>query len=129
MVERAPLQGRFGASSGAALPDRVVAEYLNYTLPKGRVGFFMPNAPSPSGYLGYSRAANWHDLELFPALNAAQSADDVLAIARHYQLTHAVFLESPKDTGPIGQFQDRYTVPVWRFAGRAVAAIQAGPNP
>jgi 4-amino-4-deoxy-L-arabinose transferase-like glycosyltransferase len=111
------------------LPDRAVAEYLNATLPNGRIGFFIVNAVGASGYIGYSRAANWHDVEVFKALEPANSAEDVLAIARRYQLTHAVFVDpSVQGEEPIipaiGAFRDKYTSPVWRYEGLVVTAIE-----
>ena len=111
------------------LPDRAVAAYLNDTLPQARIGFFTLNSPGASGYIGYSRAANWHDVEVFQALMEANSAEDVLALARHYRLTHAVFLEASAegDNPPvpaIGAFRDQYTSPVWRYRGLVVTAIK-----
>jgi hypothetical protein len=111
------------------LPDRVVGAYLNVTLPQARIGFFTLNAPGASGYIGYSRAANWHDVEVFRALVGANSAEDVLAIARRYRLTHAVFPEASAegDNPPIpaiGAFRDQYTSPVWRYRGLVVTAIK-----
>ena len=111
------------------LPDRAVAAYLNDTLPQARIGFFTLNASGASGYIGYSRAANWHDVEVFQALMEANSAEDVLAIARRYRLTHAVFLEGSAegDNPPIpaiGAFRDQYTSPVWRHRGLLVTAIK-----
>jgi len=113
----------------AFLPDRAVAEYLNATLPNARIGFFIINAVGASGYIGYSRAANWHDVEVFKALEPANSAEDVLAIARRYQLSHAVFVD-PSVNGEkpiipaIGAFRDKYTSPVWRYEGLMVSAIK-----
>ena len=111
------------------LPDRAVAAYLNDTLPQARIAFFTLNSPGASGYIGYSRAANWHDVEVYKALLGASSAEDVLAIARRYRLTHAVFLEpsAEGDNPPIpaiGAFRDQYTSPVWRYRGLVVTAIK-----
>jgi hypothetical protein len=111
------------------LPDRAVAAYLNDILPQARIGFFTLNSPGASGYIGYSRAANWHDDEVFRALVGANSAEDVLAIARRYRLTHAVVLEASADGDnppipAIGAFRDRYTSPVWRHRGLLVTAIK-----
>jgi Dolichyl-phosphate-mannose-protein mannosyltransferase len=113
----------------AFLPDRAVAAYLNDTLPQARIAFFTLNSPGASGYIGYSRAANWHDVEVYRALLGASSAEDVLAIARRYRLTHAVFLEpsAEGDNPPIpaiGAFRDQYTSPVWRYRGLVVTAIK-----
>jgi len=107
-------------------PDRIVSDFLNASLPGGRVGFFMFNIVSPAGYTGYSRSINWHDHPTLVAMVAAQSADDVLAIARQYRLTHAVVPEPARGEEPsaINAFRDKYTVPVWQFAGRVVARIK-----
>jgi 4-amino-4-deoxy-L-arabinose transferase-like glycosyltransferase len=113
------------------LPDRAVAAYLNSTLPDARIGFFALNGPGASGYVGYSRAANWHDVEVYDALRSARSAEDMLAIARRFRLTHAVFFESfaeGKDPPipAIGAFRDKYTSPVWHYGGLVVAVIDPG---
>ena len=107
-------------------PDRIVAEYLNASLPRGRVGFFMLNTASPAGYLGYSRTINWHDYSTSIAMAESESAEDVLAIARRHRLTHAVVPEPTADEGlsAITAFRDKYTVPIWQFNGRVVAKIQ-----
>jgi hypothetical protein len=83
------------------------------------------NAPAPSGFVGYSRAANWHDTLAFSALVAASTSDDVAAIARRFRLTHAVFLqrsEDPLDRALL-EFRDRDTTPVARIGGYVIAAI------
>jgi hypothetical protein len=107
-------------------PDRIVGDYLNASLPSGRVGFFIVNALAPAGYTGYSRSNNWHDYATYGAMNVARSAEDVLVIAQRNQLTHAVVPEpAVSDEGPlpITAFRDKYTVPIWQFAGRVVARI------
>ncbi len=110
-------------------PDRVVAQYLTDTVPTGRVGFFVVNAPGASGFTGYSRAANWHDVRVYRKLVDANTANDVLAIARRYGLTHAVVLDATQDSvSPIAAFRDAYTVPLWSFNGYVVAAIKP-PSP
>jgi Dolichyl-phosphate-mannose-protein mannosyltransferase len=113
------------------LPDRAVAAYLNGALPDARIGFFTINGPGASGYVGYSRAANWHDVAVYDALRNARSAEDMLAISRRFQLTHAVFWESfVEGNDPlipaIGAFRDKYTSPVWHYGGLVVAVIQPG---
>jgi hypothetical protein len=107
-------------------PDRIVADYLNASVPRGRVGFFMPDMVSPAGYTGYSRSNNWHDYATSAAMATAQSAEDVLAIARRNLLTHAVVPAPSTDEGPSAMkaFRDKYTVPIWQFRGRAVARIK-----
>lgn len=111
---------------GYYLPDRIVSDYLNRNLPEARVGFFMLNAPSPAGYVGYSRSANWHDYPVFGALARAESADDVVAIATRYRLTHAVFRESHVDAenAAIREFRKHHTTPTWRFGDIVVTKIR-----
>jgi len=108
-------------------PDRAVAEYLNRNFPDARIGFFVLNGPSPSGYVGYSRSSNWHDPRFFPAVSSARSSDDLLALARRYRLTHAVFdaADTP-EAAVIAAFRERCTVPIWQTAGRTVAVIRSG---
>jgi hypothetical protein len=113
------------------LPDRTVAAYLNDALPDARVGFFAVNGPGASGYVGYSRAANWHDVDVYTALRSAGSAEDVLALARRFRLTHAVFLEpfaEGKDPPipAVSAFRDKYTSPVWHYGPLVVAVILPG---
>ena len=107
-------------------PDRIVSEYLNASLPGGRVGFFMVQTVMPAGYLGYSRTINWHDYSTSAAMAAAESAEDVLAIARRNRLTHVVVPEPAADEtwSAVKAFRDKYTVPIWQFAGRVVAKIE-----
>jgi Dolichyl-phosphate-mannose-protein mannosyltransferase len=110
-------------------PDRIVAQYLTDTVPSGRVGFFVVNAAGASGFTGYSRGANWHDVRVYRALTGSGSADDVLAIARRYGLTHVVVLDATQDSvSPIAAFRDAYTLPLWSFNGYLVAAIKP-PSP
>jgi branched-subunit amino acid ABC-type transport system permease component len=110
----------------AFAPQRVIGEYLNRALPDGRVGFFILNEASPAGYTGYSRGGSWHDYDSFRTLARAQSAEDILKLARRYGLTHAVVPDAPTagPTDVVGAFRDRYTSPVWQFQGHAVVAIQ-----
>jgi hypothetical protein len=107
-------------------PDRLAADYLNRNLPNARVGFYMMGG-SPSGFVGYSRAGNWHDYPTFRALVFAESADDVLAHAKAYRLTHIVYRDPPYETENAAMlaFRERYAVPVWRSNGIVVAEIPA----
>jgi len=110
------------------LPDRAVAAYLTANLPTARVAFFTVNAAGASGYVGYSRAANWHDAEVYPALLNARTAEDVLALCRRYQLTHAVFRD-PADSDDAAvpalvAFRLKYTSPVWRYRNMLVSEIK-----
>lgn len=106
---------------------RIVADYLNRSLPDARVGFLMLNAPSPAGYTGYSRAANWHDNAFFRGLAAAGSADDVAALAKRYGLTHVVFRTSSDDSQAIQDFCETRVIPLWKFQDFVVAAIAPAP--
>jgi len=111
-------------------PQRIVADYLNQTLPDARVGFYELNGPGPSGFVGYGRAANWHDHESYRVLANANSADDVLTLARLHKLTHVVVIDGPPaPDDPIAVFRDRYTRPVWRFNRFLVAEIDPRASP
>ena len=107
-------------------PDRLAADYLNRNLPNARVGFYMLGG-TPAGFVGYSRAGNWHDDKTFRALAFAESADDVLAHARAYRLTHIVYRDPPYETenAAMRAFRERYAVPVWRANGIVIAEIPA----
>jgi hypothetical protein len=107
-------------------PDRLAADYLNRNLPNARVGFYMLGG-SPAGFVGYSRAGNWHDDPTYRALVYAESADDVLAHARAYRLTHIVYRDPPYETEneAMRTFRERYTVPIWRESGLVIATIAA----
>jgi 16S rRNA G966 N2-methylase RsmD len=81
----------------------------------------------PAGFVGYSRAGNWHDYPTFRALVFAESADDVLAHAKAYRLTHIVYRDPPYETenAAMRAFRERYAVTVWRGNGIVVAEIPA----
>ena len=52
----------------------------------------------------------------FRALAFAESADDVLAHAKTYRLTHIVYRDPPyeSENAAMRAFRERYAVPVWR---------------
>ncbi len=109
------------------MPDRLVGETLNRLLPAGaKLGFFMPNAPGPAGYLGPPRLANWHDPPVFAAVVAARSPDDLQDIARRYELTHVVCREPPEedDTPAVRAFCRTRLTPIWQAHGRLVGAVR-----
>jgi hypothetical protein len=110
-------------------PLALVSEWLNANLPDARVGFFTLQDPSPAGYTGYSRSVHWHDFAVFEAFNRVRNADDILAIARAFGLTHVVVhgVPAPHEVA-ITEFRDRYTTPVWQFENYRVAAI-VPPSP
>jgi hypothetical protein len=110
-------------------PLAIVSEWLNENLPAARVGFFTLQDPSPAGYTGYSRSVHWHDPAVSAAFARIRDADDVLAIARAWKLTHVVVhvLPAPHEVA-ITDFRDRYTKPVWQFENYRVAAI-VPPSP
>ncbi len=113
----------------ANAPLRTVSAVLNHTMPDGRVAFLVVNGPSPAGFTGYSRSANWHDDPFYQALIRTTRAEDVLALVRRYQLEFAVFDVSP---GPqmmpaISDFRARYTTPVWRRGDYVIARIAPAP--
>jgi len=103
---------------------RIVAAWLNEHVPDARVGLFTLNDATPAGYVGASRGGNWHDLAVFPALTGARGADDVLAIARKWDLTHVVVhvTGSPEEAA-ITAFRDRDTRPIWQFENYRVAVV------
>jgi hypothetical protein len=108
-------------------PLRLVADYLNRNLPHARVGFFVLNAAGASGFVGYSRAANWHDNQVFRGVQAARTSADVAAIVRRFRLTHAVFVDrsdNPFDHVLI-EYRDRETTPVARIGNYVITAIRA----
>jgi hypothetical protein len=112
------------------MPDRIAADYLNRNFPNARVGFFMLGAPSPAGFVGYSRAGNWHDYPGYSALTMALTADDVLAHAKLFRLTHVVYRDPPNESEneAMRAFRERYAVPIWSANGMVVAAIQLAPG-
>jgi hypothetical protein len=103
---------------------RLVSDWLNVNLPDARIGFLLLHDPTPAGYVGYSRAANWHDTRLYPAILSARSAEDVLALVQATRLTHVVVHIMPGDhEDAITAFRDRYTRPVWQLANYRVAVV------
>jgi len=105
-------------------PLAIVSEWLNTNLPDARVGFFTLQDPSPAGYTGYSRSLHWHDPAVSAAFARARDADDILAIARAWKLTHVVVHVVPaRYEQAVADFRDRYTKPVWQFENYRVAAI------
>ena len=111
-------------------PLRVVADYLNDRLPNARVGLFVLNGPGPSGFVGYSRGANWHDVDVYPALTRATGAESIAAVSARYRLTHAVFVDRSDD--PLDRvlldYRDRYTRPVARIGNYVVTEILGAPG-
>jgi hypothetical protein len=110
-------------------PLRVVSDWLNANLPDARVGFFLLD-PSPAGYVGYSRAWSWHDSAGFRALKDARAADDVLALARGFGLTHVVVrvVTEPYEAAIVA-FRDRDTRPMWQFDNYRVAVVAPAASP
>lgn len=105
---------------------RAVAERLNREVPEAHVGFFVLNGTGATGYIGYSRAANWHDWDTFMALANAATADDVASIVRRSGLTHIVFSELPTtpDIEPLRAYVAKRTTPLWKLGGFAVVAVR-----
>jgi asparagine N-glycosylation enzyme membrane subunit Stt3 len=110
-------------------PDRVAADYLNRNLPGARVGFYMLGG-NPSGFVGYSRAASWHDPPTYRALATAESIDEVLANATAFALTHIVYRDPPYETenDAMREFRERYSVPIWHANGMVIAALRTVPQ-
>jgi hypothetical protein len=117
-------------------PERLVGRYLNAALPAARVGFFIVNGAGASDYVGYSRAANWHDIDTYGPLLEATSSEDIAALARKHSLTHVVVPSPEPQCSPaleeqrlVNEFRDRYTREVWRLGCLSVAAIAPGKGP
>jgi hypothetical protein len=107
-------------------PLRVVADRLNREIPKAHVGFLVVNGTGPSGFVGYSRAATWHDWAMFTALVSAENIDDVAAIVRRFDLTHIVVATSPQEVEIPGlrEYVAQRTTPVWTMGDLVVAVVQ-----
>jgi hypothetical protein len=104
-------------------PLRIVSDWLNANVPDGRIGFFLLD-PTPAGYVGYSRAWSWHDTAAFKPLTEARNADDILAVARRFGLTHVVVrVHTEPYEAMIAAFRDRDTRPMWRFENYLVAVV------
>ncbi|MEP6657605.1 MAG: glycosyltransferase family 39 protein [Betaproteobacteria bacterium] len=111
------------------MPDRLIGETLNRLLPPdARVGFLTPNAPNPAGYLGYSRATNWHDVAAFEPIATADSEYAVMQVVQRFRLTHVVCRDpfTAEDTPAIRAFCSDRIVPLWRAHGRVVGTLK--PN-
>jgi hypothetical protein len=109
--------------------DRIVGDYLNRNLRDARVGFLMVNAPSPAGYVGYSRAANWHDGAFYPLIAAAKSADDIDAAVRKFGLTYVVYrtMAPEMENQAIRDYRATRTEPVWKYRDFVVARVLPAP--
>jgi hypothetical protein len=106
-------------------PLRVVSAFLNRELPQARVGFLLMNEPTPSGYVGYSRSANWHDYAFFARLAQAGTAEAIAALVREHQLTYIVYRPADDPASKlITEFATRHATPVWRYGPYWVAAVQ-----
>jgi hypothetical protein len=105
--------------------DRIVADYLNRNLRDARVGFLMVNAPSPAGYVGYSRAANWHDGAFYKLIAAATSAADIDAAVRTFGLTHIVYrtMSPEMENQALRDYRASRTEPVWKYRDFVVARV------
>jgi hypothetical protein len=107
------------------IPLRAVGDWLNANVPRERVGFLLLGA-SPAGYVGYSRAWNWHDTAAYAAFTAARTPDDVLAEVRRWGLTHVVVPLNPEPLETVmTAFADRYTRPIVDIANYRVALVVA----
>ena len=105
--------------------DRIVADYLNRQMPDARIGFLMLNAPSPAGYVGYSRASNWHDDAFYRRVFAATTLRDVEEPVRKYGLTHIVYrtMSPEMENAAIREFKESRTTPVWKWRDFVVASV------
>ena len=105
--------------------DRIVADYLNRNMRDARVAFLMLNSPSPAGYVGYSRAVNWHDDAFFKLVATAQTADDIDRAMRKFGLTHIVYrtMSPEMESQAIRDYRATRTEPVWKYRDFVVARV------
>jgi len=110
----------------ANAPLRTVGAFLNRHAPDARVAYLVVNEPSPAGFTGYSRSTNWHDHPFYRAVLAAGTGDQLLELARKYNLDHAVFEAWPgsRETPAIAQFRETHTTTVWQRGALVIARIQ-----
>jgi len=106
-------------------PDRLASDYLNRNLPNARVGFYILGG-TPAGFVGYSRAVNWHDYPAYRVISAALAKEDVLANAQSFRLTHIVYRDPPgeSENDAMRAFREQYAVPIWRANGLVIAEIR-----
>ena len=109
-------------------PDRLASDYLNRNLPNARVGFYILGG-TPAGFVGYSRAVNWHDYPAYRVISAALAKEDVLANAQSFRLTHIVYRDPPgeSENDAMRAFREQYAVPIWRANGLVIAEIRVPP--
>ena len=111
-------------------PLRIATDWLEEHAHDARIGFFVINDATPAGYTGYSRGGNWHDLAVFDRLVHASTADDVLALARAWKLTHVlVHVDAAPEEWAIAAFRDRDTKPMWQFGNYRVAVVAPAAAP
>jgi hypothetical protein len=105
--------------------DRIVSDYLNRNLRDARVAFLMLNAPSPAGYVGYSRAVNWHDDAFYKLIVTAQTAEDVERAMRKFGITHVVYRPTipEMETQAMRDYRTTHTEPVWTYRDFVVARV------
>jgi hypothetical protein len=110
-------------------PLRAISAFLNRELPNARVGFLLLNEPTPSGYVGYSRSANWHDNAFFHGLARAATPEAIEALVREHRLTHIVYRPGDDPNAKlVTQYATRHATPVWRYGAYWLSAIQPGPG-
>ena len=106
-------------------PLRAVSARLNRELPRARIGFLTINEPAPAGYVGYARAANWHDHAFFTGVIRASNADELAALVRKFELTHVVYRIGDDPASKIvAGYVAKYATPLWREGDFGVAAVQ-----
>ena len=95
--------------------------------PASGVGFLLLG-PSPAGYVGESRAWNWHDVDAYPALTRAYNAEDVLDEVRRWRLTHVVVpIDPARLEGRMTEFGARYTRTLVDIGNYRIAEVVAAP--
>ena len=104
---------------------RIVSMFLNRELPKARVGFLLMNEPAPSGFVGYSRSANWHDYAFFRGLSQARTPEAIAALVDEHRLTHIVYRPADDEKSKlVAEYATAHATPIWRYANYWVSAVQ-----
>lgn len=110
-------------------PLRALARRANAELPDARIGFVLPNEPTPAGYVGYARGATgWHDVEFFYKVILHSSEDGLREVIRKERLTHLVWRDPPSLEGrTLTAFARDHSDVLWRVGPYVIGRLKAGP--
>lgn len=110
-------------------PLRALSGKANAELPGARIGFVLPNEPAPAGYVGYSRAANWHDITFFRDVIVPSSKSALADAIRTRHLTHLVWRE-PAEKGheALTAFARDHSEALWRVGPYVMGRVDTAPG-